>query len=544
MDMENLAKPEQMTEEKLVEMFGCLNISLENRLSFEDIKHFISLDNAQVQLDPTKLQDVIKKNRDYLDDKIKSRADIYGVTTGFGNSANNRISPALSDELQENLIAFHGCGLGEYLSEQECAATLLIRLNCNARGFSGVSWDLLQQMELFLNHKIYPAIPSLGSVGASGDLTPLSYLAAALSGKRKVYYQGGIRPTHEVMEELNITPYVFKPKEGLAIMNGTSVMSAIAINACNEIETGIKISCKLIALFVELIDGRASPFHPQVHNLKPHPGQKFCANLIYQRLNNPESRLGRHLATDDNIEFGKKEQFRLQDSYSIRCSPQVLGPLVDTMTWAKELLTTEINSVNDNPLIDHENDLILNAGHFYGGHVAAACDALKPMVANMGALLERELGILVDDRLNGGISNNLVAKHDLENKAWINHGFKAMQITASSLVAEALKQSGPMSIFSRTTEALNQDIVSMGTIAARDLARINTLIKSVIAIHAMAIRQAYYVHDQDQSADKLTPQSRAFFDSLCSTFKPVIKDRPMDFEIEKMVAHLFSTSEL
>jgi len=213
------------------------------------------------------------------------------------------------------------------------------------------------------------------------------------------------------------------------------------------------------------------------------------------------------------------------------------------MSWAKELLTTEINSVNDNPLIDHENDLILNAGHFYGGHVAAACDALKPMVANMGALLERELGILVDDRLNGGISNNLVATHDLGNKAWINHGFKAMQITASSLVAEALKQSGPMSIFSRTTEALNQDIVSMGTIAARDLARINSLVKSVIAIHAMAIRQAYYVHDQDKSADKLTPQSRAFFDSLCETFEPVIKDRPMDFEIEKMVERLFATRE-
>ncbi|KXO12888.1 putative histidine ammonia-lyase protein [Moritella sp. JT01] len=517
-----------------------IKISLLNKLTIADIKKFTDEKHLCVHLKDDVHRSVINENRNYLDNKIELREDIYGVTTGFGNSASNRISPDLSTELQHNLLAYHGCGVGKFLSEKDCAATLLIRLNCNARGFSGVSWDLLKQMELLLEHRIYPAIPEMGSVGASGDLTPLSYVGAALCGMRHVYYQGKITRTDEVFSLLNIKPYQLKPKEGLAIMNGTSVMSAIAVNACNEIEHAIDISCKLVALFVELIDGRASPFHPQVHNLKPHAGQKYCADTIYQRLANPEQRLGRKSKTDQVIDHGMQDKFRLQDSYSIRCAPQVLGPLVDTLTWAKNILTIEINSVNDNPLIDHEQDLILNAGHFYGGHVAAVCDSLKPLVANMGALLERELGILVDERLNGGISNNLVAKEDLGTKSWINHGFKAMQITSSSLVAEALKQSIPMSIFSRTTEALNQDIVSMGTIAARDLSRIISLVKPVIAIQSMAIRQAFYVLDKDKSVDKLNPKSREFFDSIASTFQPVIQDRALDKEIDEMVKFLFN----
>ncbi|KZN64241.1 hypothetical protein N473_14940 [Pseudoalteromonas luteoviolacea CPMOR-1] len=525
------------SESKVV---STIDIDLISQLTLEDIKKFIKENYPKVQLNGEVHKSLIENNRRYIDQRISDRDDIYGVTTGFGNSASNRISPIMSQELQKNLMAYHGCGVGEYLSERDCAATLLIRLNCNARGYSGVSWELLKQMELFLQHNIFPAIPAKGSVGASGDLTPLSYIGAALNGQRNVYYQGVIRPTSEVLEELNIAPYELKAKEGLAIMNGTSVMSAIAANTINEIDTAIDTSCKLIALFVELIDGRASPFHPKVHELKPHQGQRYCADLIYKRLSNPEQRLGRRQRTDDQvIEHGLKEKFRLQDSYSIRCSPQVLGSLVDTLNWAKSVLQVEINSVNDNPLIDHESDLILNAGHFYGGHVAAICDALKPQVANMGALLERELGILVDDRLNGGIPNNLVAVDDLGDKAWINHGFKAMQISASALVAEALKQSGPMSVFSRTTEALNQDIVSMGTIAARDLQTILSLVKSVIAIQAMAIRQAYYVLDKDQSAQKLNSLSRPFFDSLAATFSPVIQDRALDGEIEEMVAFLF-----
>ncbi|ATD05731.1 aromatic amino acid ammonia-lyase [Pseudoalteromonas piscicida] len=515
-------------------------ISQDQSLSLESVQDYAAQPLSKVKLDELALKARIEQNRQYLDNKLANQEDIYGVTTGFGNSASNRISTSLSEELQQNLIAYHGCGVGDYLSESDCAATLLIRMNCNAKGFSGVSWELLAQMETFLNNRIIPAIPSMGSVGASGDLTPLSYVGAALGGKRKVYYQGQLRDTAEVLEELNIAPYKLKPKEGLAIMNGTSVMSAIATNALKDIRRGIDLSCKLIALYVELIEGRASPFHKRVHELKPHRGQQICAEKILERLTNVDQRLGRRNRTDDNIEFGKQETFRLQDSYSIRCSPQVLGPLIDAEMWASQILTTEINSVNDNPLFDDENDLILNAGHFYGGHVAAVCDTLKPLVANMGALLERELGILVDDRLNGGISNNLVAREDLGDKAWVHHGFKAMQITSSSLVAEALKNAGPMSVFSRTTEALNQDIVSMGTIAARDLRRIADLIKPVIAIQAMAIRQAFYVDGKDAKAEKLNALSREFFDEISSNFQPVIEDRPMDVEINNMVNALFN----
>ncbi|MCO7190814.1 MULTISPECIES: aromatic amino acid ammonia-lyase [unclassified Pseudoalteromonas] len=520
-----------------------LEIGGDYELLIDDVGSFVTNPNVDISLNSA-LEKVIRENREYLDDKIENREDIYGVTTGFGNSASNRISPELAASLQENLIAYHGCGVGDYLPEQICAATLLIRLNCNAKGFSGVSWELLKQMECLLNHRIFPAIPAMGSVGASGDLTPLSYIGAALAGKRHVYYRGEIRPTSEVFAELDITPYRLKPKEGLAIMNGTSVMCGIAVMSFLEIERAIELSCKQVALFVELIDGRASPFHPQVHNLKPHPGQIKCAAMIYERLSNPEQRLGRRLRSDDEFGAGKKEQFRLQDSYSIRCSPQVIGPLLDTLDWAKRVITTEINSVNDNPLFDNQKDLILNAGHFYGGHVAAVCDALKPQLANLAALLERELGILVDDRLNGGIPNNLVAIDDLGDESWINHGFKAVQITASALTAEALKNASPMSVFSRTTEALNQDIVSMGTIAARDLKHILSLVKPVIAIHAMAIRQAFYVLDKDGSADKLNTESMRFFEQLRDYFTPVIQDRPMDRDIDTMVKKLFPEYQL
>ena len=330
-------------------------IKKDSHLKIEDIAKFHRASNSKVQID-YKLQEKINLNRSYLDDKINSGSDIYGVTTGFGNSASNRISPNLSSELQKNLIAYHGVGVGPYLNERDCKATLLVRMNCNARGYSGVSWELLQQMGRFLDHGITPAIPELGSVGASGDLTPLSYLGAALCGERNVYYNGEIVPTNQVLRQLGIAPYKLKPKEGLAIMNGTSVMTGILANTWDQVNRAVDVSCKIIPLMVEVMKGRSSPFHSRVHELKPHPGQGRIANEIYRRINNAEHRLGRRDSIEGQVEYGKAEKYRIQDSYSIRCAPQVLGTLADALEWTKGLIETEMNSVNDNPLIDDEKD--------------------------------------------------------------------------------------------------------------------------------------------------------------------------------------------
>lgn len=262
-----------------------------------------------------------------------------------------------------HLTRFHGCGLGEHLDEQQARAVLATRLCSLSQGVSGVTHDLLNQIVTLINQGITPLIPQEGSVGASGDLTPLSYLAAVLIGEREVLYKGQVRPTSEVFSELNIQPIKLKPKEGLALMNGTSVMTAIACIAFKRAEYLAQLSTRITAMVSLGMQGNDFHFDEALFAVKPHQGQQQIAAW---------------LRADLQAERPPSNSDRLQDRYSLRCAPHVIGVLQDTLPWLRQMIENELNSANDNPIIDGDNERVLHGGHFYGGHIAMAMDTLKP----------------------------------------------------------------------------------------------------------------------------------------------------------------------
>ncbi|MDK2124921.1 HAL/PAL/TAL family ammonia-lyase [Parachitinimonas caeni] len=415
----------------------------------------------------------ISRGADFLDRLLAEDGVVYGVTTGYGDSCTVTIPPALVAELPHHLYTYHGCGAGRMLTAEETRAVLATRLASLAQGVSGVSVGLLQQIERLLQHDILPLIPAEGSVGASGDLTPLSYLAAVLCGEREVMYQGQRRDAGEVFAELGITPLQLRPKEGLAIMNGTAVMTALACLAWERADYLCRLATRLTALNVFASAGNAHHFDETLFAVKPHVGQQRIARRI------------RHDLASDRP--SRNEQ-RLQDRYSLRCAPHVIGVLEDALPFFRTQIENELNSANDNPIIDPDSERVLHGGHFYGGHIAFAMDGLKNAVANVADLLDRQLALLVDARFNHGLPSNLSGASG--PRAAINHGLKALQISVSAWTAEALKQTMPASVFSRSTECHNQDKVSMGTIAARDCLRVLELSEQVLAAMLIAARQA------------------------------------------------------
>ena len=415
----------------------------------------------------------IARGADFLSRLLEEEGVIYGVTTGYGDSCTVNIPPALVAELPHHLYTYHGCGLGRFLDEAETRAVLAARLASLVRGMSGVSLPLLKGLETLLRHDVLPLIPAEGSVGASGDLTPLSYVAAVLCGERDVMHGGRRRPAGEALSEIGMTPLTLRPKEGLAIMNGTAVMTALACLAFHRAEYLSRLATRLTAFNVLASNGNAHHFDAVLFAAKPHPGQ---------------SRVAQRLREDLHSDRPPRNEQRLQDRYSLRCAPHVIGVLEDALPFLRQLIETELNSANDNPLIDPEREQILHGGHFYGGHIAFAMDSLKNTVANVADLLDRQLALIVDARYNHGLPANLSGATG--SRAAINHGLKALQISVSAWTAEALKLTMPASVFSRSTECHNQDKVSMGTIAARDCLRVIELTEQVVAGMLIAARQA------------------------------------------------------
>ncbi len=451
---------------------------------------------------------------------------VYGVTTGYGDSCTVSIPPALVAELPQHLYTYHGCGAGAMLSPEQTRAVLAVRLQSLAQGVSGVSYALLQQLAALLEHDILPLIPSEGSVGASGDLTPLSYVAAVLCGERDCLYQGRPMSAAEALAAAGLQPHRLRPKEGLAIMNGTAVMTALACLAFRRAEALSQQATRLTAANVVASAGNAHHFDERLFAVKPHAGQQRVA-----------ARLRADLASDRP---SRNEQ-RLQDRYSLRCAPHVIGVLEDALPWLRSLIENELNSANDNPLIDAEEERVLHGGHFYGGHIAMAMDTLKTAVANVADLLDRQLALLVDTRFNHGLPSNLSGA--VGERAAINHGLKALQISVSAWTAEALKQTMPASVFSRSTECHNQDKVSMGTIAARDALRVLDLSEQVVAAMQIAARQALGLRERLQLL-RLTPQLAAWQDEVAALIPLIEEDRALDRTLQTLLVRLREAQEL
>ncbi len=430
-----------------------------SQVKLDDSPEFIASLNASVQL---------------LDDLIAQGRTIYGVNTGFGASCETGVPTHLSTELAANLVRFHGCGTGQFLDETETAAVMIVRLISLCQGRSGVRPLLPELMCHLINNRILPRIPSEGSVGASGDLTPLSYIAAVLIGEREVTVNGVVMNTLDAMNQAGLKPIKLRPKEGLALMNGTSVMTGLACLAYDRARKIARWAAALTAMSSDVMRGNPEHFDDRLHAAKPHPGQRLCAKWIADDIHY-ESRKAKH-------------DGRIQDRYSVRCAPHVIGVLLDALPFINTLLTTEINSSNDNPLLDVPTGEVLHGGNFYGGHPCLAMDILKIAVANVADLIDRQMALLCNPHTNNGLPADLVLRSSEDQAS--HHGFKAMQITASALTAEALKATMPASVFSRSTESHNQDKVSMGTIAARDALRIAELTETTLAVVQLALCQA------------------------------------------------------
>ncbi len=484
-------------------------------------KNFVYEDEIKLN-DSQEFIDFINAGHDFLIENIKNGRPIYGVTTGYGEAGQNYAAFEEAQELQKNLYSFHGCGVGEYLSEDVSRIMVTIRMISLSKGKSGVSYDLLKRFELLLAKKIYPLIPSQGSVGASGDLTPLSYIAAAIAGEREVIYKGEVRDTVEVYKELGIEPYVFKPKEALAIMNGTAAMSAIAIDSIEKFQTLLDSSESFVASIFELLLCDITPLEPFVHDSKPFYGQRKAASNILSKCIN--SKLT-HEAFSRYENFHLEKEQNIQDRYSIRCSPQVLGVIHDNLEIAKKWIETEINGVNDNPLIDHIGGRIYTSGNFYGGYIAHAMDTMRICVGNLADLLDKEFGLLVDHKFNKGLGESLKI-----NTKSTHHGFKAMQITLSSLTADVIMNTVPASLHSRPTESFNQDKVSMGTTAAIHFSKQLPNLANMLSIAFIGMAQAVDLRGRE----KCSPFLQKNYDAIRENVEKLTDDRRMDIDIKRI----------
>lgn len=494
-------------------IFGKNNLTVEGLLA-------ISSEKTQAELNAEDaFVSQINKGAEFLRRTLEKDGSIYGVTTGFGDSCDVDVTVALAEMMPKNLYTFHGCGTGSNLSPRQTRLVLAVRLASLCRGVSGVRYDLLLQLFKLLKHNILPIIPEEGSVGASGDLTPLSYVAAVLCGEREVFYQGKVCPAAEALADCNIQPLTLKPKEGLAIMNGTAVMTGMAAEAYSRASYLSKLCSRITALATVGLGSNNAHFAEFLFNAKPHPGQGRVAERI------------RH---DLQHQGPVYDSGRLQERYSIRCAPHVIGVLEDILPWYKTTIETEVNSANDNPIIDPVSETIHHGGHFYGGHIAFVMDGMKNNVANLSDLLDRQMALMVDVKYNHGLPRNLSGAD--ADVAPINHGFKAVQIACSAWTAEALKLTMPASVFSRSTESHNQDKVSMGTIAARDCLRVLTLAEQTAAAVLMASVQAIYlrIKQNELIRENLSESLIDFTQQVANEVEPLANDRRLEHDIKTL----------
>jgi len=451
----------------------------------------------------------LEAGREALARALREGRAVYGVTTGVGASQGSEVPESERKRVTQNLMRFHGCGTGRLLDTEEAAAVLVARLASLARGYSAVRAVVLERLCELASRRVVPCIPEEGSVGASGDLTPLSYVAALLVGEREALVDGEVVEASEALRGAGLEPLSLEPKESLALMNGTSVMTALACLALERAERLARLACALTAMTSGSVAGNPRHFDAEIFALKPHPGTERAAAWI----------------RDDLGPDPGAPPARLQDVYSLRCAPHVIGVLLDAITFGRDAVETELNGVNDNPIVDPDTGAVHHGGNFYGGHVAFAMDGLKAAVASVGDLLDRQMQLLCAPATSGGLPENL------SRNGVGTHGFKAMGISTSALAAEAQKLTIPAAAFSRSTESHNQDKVSMGTIAARDARRVLELSETIAAILLLADCQAQELRGSMPAGSPV----RALCERVRRHVAPLDSDRRQDRDIETVL---------
>jgi len=444
-----------------------------NSLKLEIVEK-IALEPAIISLSPQALAR-IKSGRAVVEKIVKQNRTVYGITTGFGRFAEIRISLDEIDQLQENLIKSHATGVGQVFQPHQVRAVMLLQANQLAKGASGVRPIVVQQLLGLINNDIIPLVPRQGSVGASGDLSPLAHIGLVMIGRGQAFYKGKIVSGATALKKAGMKPLILKAKEGLAITNGTEVMTAIGILNLLEAERLCKIADISGAMSLEALRGTNVAFDAEIQKLRPHRGQGCSADNL------------RRLMTGSQIRRSHKECLKVQDAYSLRCMPQVHGATKGALQHIRQVLETELDSVTDNPLVIVNKGQVLSGGNFHGQPVALAMDYLGIVTAELADISERRISRLLDVSLSG--LPGFLTQH-----GGLNSGLMIVQNTAASLVSENKVLAHPSSVDSIPTSANQEDHVSMGTIGARKAGQICDNVRYVLACELLCASQGLEFH--------------------------------------------------
>ncbi len=460
-----------------------------NDLTYKDIVA-IGIGDKRVELDEKSL-DRCRASRDFLEESIKDKKIIYGVNTSFGPMCNKIINDREIEKLQDNLILSHAAGLGAPILPYIALGILVVRLNTLLKGHSGVRVRLLEQIRDYVNNDLAPYIPECGSVGASGDLIHLAHMSLAIIGKGNVYLKRQLVTATKAIEQIGLKPLKLSYKEGLALTNGTAAMTGIAAFTLFGAKKLLNIACVNAAFAIEIFGGIDDAFDEDLHLVKPHPGQISVAGQIkklYKGTRNITKREDMHdqIRKQNGSDIPVFETtINVQDVYSIRCTPQILAPVKEAVDYAVKTIETEANSTNDNPIIIAEKKKILHGGNFHGQSISFAMDSLCIAMSTLCNLSERRTNKLLDKNLNEGLPEHLIP-----GEPGLTMGFMGAQYLATSTTAENRNLANPMSVNSISCNATNQDVVSMGTIAARKAFRLVSNAKHIVTLEILADLQA------------------------------------------------------
>ncbi|CAM4248781.1 histidine ammonia-lyase [Jeotgalicoccus halotolerans] len=478
-------------------------------LTIDQVKDFLGNSESTVEI----TEDAYKRvdaSRKVVENIIAEGKTIYGITTGFGLFCDVLISKEKVEDLQTNLIRSHACGVGKSFEQPVALLMMVFRLNTMLKGHSGVTRELVEQLRLYINKRIIPVVPEQGSLGASGDLAPLSHMALTLIGEGEVFFMDERRNTLDVLESLGIEPITLQAKEGLALINGTQPMTAQGVINYIEADKLMHDSLWIASLTHQALNGITDAYNHQIHESRDYPEQIYVAEKMLEYLE------GSQLTT-------RQGEVRVQDGYSIRCIPQVHGASLQTLKYVKEKLEIEMNAANDNPLIFSEDE-VYSGGNFHGQPIAIAMDLLKIGVAEIANITERRIERLVNPALNGDLPAFLSPEEGLQSGAMI------LQYAAASLVSENKTLAHPASVDSIPSSANQEDHVSMGTIGARHARDIINNARYVVATELFIAMTGAEI----KGKDKLSPATRKKFDEYRLIADFIDHDRNFSIEINNL----------
>jgi len=457
----------------------------------------------------------IEKSNAHIVSVLSGGDQVYGVNTGFGQLAQVRVSDDELAHLQENLVRSHAVGVGEDLPDDCVRLIMIMKVIALAQGYSGVRPALVESLCDLINKEIYPCIPAKGSVGASGDLAPLAHMACVLIGEGSASVNGAIVPAAEALQQAGLEPLSLAAKEGLALLNGTQVSTALALSAVFRTENILAAALTAGAMSADAIKGSDTPFDERIQTARGHRGQKDVAKVL------------RTLMDGSDIRASHLDCGRVQDPYSIRCQPQVIGACLDVLRHVCAVLEIEANAVTDNPLVFAESKAVLSGGNFHAEPVALAADYLALAIAEIGALSERRIALLIDSNLSG-------LPAFLVKEGGLNSGFMMAQVTAAALASENKSLAHPASVDSIPTSANQEDHVSMATFAALRLQAMLDNVAHIVAIELLAAAQGIEFHHPQSSSKVL----ESVVGSIREISPAYTEDRSMSDEFAILAAQI------